>query len=168
MKPNVKLEDNVDMSLKGYLEIIVNKNGIDKVVYENVVTLTAREIVRDFLYGDLMEIKLNIGDLGYTQTSDWNNPPPATGTEIHLVHKLAQVFPRNKTKLFYKGKHTVLYEFFMDKPEYNGLTDATKGITRIVEIGLAVNDERLFTKKNHPVITKDIYTTITYNYYLLF
>ena len=152
----------------GEIEILVEKDGQNTVKLKNIVTDMAVELKRDFIFGDDLTMRLNVGDIGYGDESDWDNVPPAVGDEDYLINKLAGIPHVSKEKVIYNSRVAIKYTFIMDKEDYNGLTDPISNETKFVELGLAVDDDRLFTKKNHSVILKDQYTKITITYYLMF
>lgn len=154
--------------IDGSLEILIEKDNQNVIKLENIVTNMAVELKRDFIFGDDLTMRLNMGDMGYNDESDWDNVLPAVGDEDYLISKLVSVLQHSKEKTVYDSRIAIKYVFVMDKEEYNGLTDVVTGETKFVELGLAVDDDRLFTKKNHPVILKDQYTKITITYYLMF
>jgi len=154
--------------IDGDVEILIEKDGQNIIKLQNVVVEMAITLKRDFIYGDDLTLRLNMGNMNYNDQSDWDNVPPATGDENYLVNKLISVPYSDREKLIHNDRVSIKFTFVLDRLEYNGITDPLTGETKFVEMGLAVGDDRLFTKRNHSKILKDQYTKITVSYYLMF
>lgn len=141
--------------------------GVSILEDKNIVVTQARAIVRDLIFGGTGTIvKLNLGDLNYddnTPSETWFNPPQATIDETYITHLLETIPLTSKEVLEVDSKPAIKYTFEMLASDYNGT-----GRQKFVELGLALSDDRLFTKKNRPAFVKDAETEFTIEYYLIF
>jgi len=133
-------------------------------IEHNIFVDNSARLYRNLMFGESEPVKLNFGDLNFTDTDDWDNPPPAQPTDSTMVNKLGEVPIQDQQKVDVNGNPGIQYTFVMPYDQYNGL-NTTDGTTKIVEWGLATDtDDTLYTKKNRRVVYKDQYIEITIVY----
>lgn len=174
MKEQLKAPNKVSddfksfIPLDGEIHIYQTKNGErTKLETHNIVVNYAREVVRDLVFGDTRTItKLVMGDLNLTPVEQ--TPPnvinEADLNETTLVNQRLELPLTSKTKLDYEGRKAILYKFNLATDQGNG----PDGYVYYCELGLAMADDMLFTKKNRKSIIKDSEIGLEFHYYLLF
>lgn len=167
-------KSNTD-KLDGIIEIISrNIDGSSNIIdTKNIVVNNAKLILRDLVYsGNSATItKLVLGNMNLTpvQQTPPNTIPTANPDATTLINKLVSLNIDSKQLTTFTNeelgtRNAILYKFTLPFSEGNGID----GVTYYCELGLALDDYTLFTKKNIASLVKTNSQQFEFNYYLLF
>jgi len=184
MNQNHTFEDKVSMDkMEGIVTLI--GRGFDKdgnyldgeVLHKhNLILNGAREIMRNVMVGEPGIYKVVFGDLGKDEkstTSELINVPAPSESDTALVRKVGEkvITKDNITKIGQgtdinpDGRPGIRYEIVLEK---NELVPEDSDQQFILEMGLATEDGKLFSRITHPVIIKTRSLQITLIWEILF